>query len=195
MRHSSLVVAIWLAPLAGVSQDLDVKKAVLQCSTVDGSGSRLDCYDALAASLAQPGTLPGPGQWTVKVGKNPLDDSTVVALSLVGAEYKADLMLGCRNARPEVYLTLRGQVVGANDPMVWTRFGGGKADKKRWSVSADNKAVIFSGDAKAFMQQLLRVDHLTVQLEHFLRGSITEVFDVRGLGEAIRPLTDACTLK
>jgi hypothetical protein len=86
-------------------------------------------------------------------------------------------------------------VVGASDPVVLTRLGPAKAEKKRWSVAQNHKAVVLSGDARGFINQLLATDRLAVQMEHFLRGSITDVFDVHGLKDVIGPLSDACPLK
>jgi type VI secretion system protein VasI len=195
VRRAYLVVMVWAIARAGGSQDQDLKKAVLNCASIDGSISRLDCYDAMAGSLAERPQPAVPGQWAVKVGKSPLDDSTVVALSLVGTDSRAELTLRCRQAKLEVLLSLRGQIIGATDPVVWTRFGDAKAEKKRWSVSTDNKAVLLPGDARPFIQHLLTVDRLTLQLEHFLRGPITDVFDIGRLKDAITPLSDACPLR
>ena len=196
MRDAIMIAVLCLTPAAAFSQEQDLKKAVLHCATADGSSNRLDCYDSLADSLAEGRQPRSPDQWTVKVGKDPLDDTTVVALGLLGTNYQAELVLRCRQAKPEVLLNLRGQlVVGGNNPVVWTRLGVAKAEKKRWSVSADSKAVSLPGDAIPFIRQLLAVDRLTVQIEHYVRGPITDVFDVHRLKDVIAPLSDTCTIR
>jgi hypothetical protein len=70
-----------------------------------------------------------------------------------------------------------------------------KAEKKRWSLSTDHKAAFLPGDPKPFMRQLLSVDRLVVQTEHFAQGTITDAFDVHGLKEAIAPFRDECKLE
>ena len=193
MRTHCVLALILLSPVGALSQEQKLK--ILRCATVDDSSNRLDCYDSLAKTLASPGESRTPDQWTVEVGKDPIDDTTTVVLGLAGTEHQAELLLRCRQKKPDVLLSLRGRVVGATEPVVWTRFGAAKADKKRWSVSTDHKAVIFPGDPKLFIRQVISADRLVVQMDHFLRGTITDVFDVHRLKDVIAPLNEACRLE
>jgi type VI secretion system protein VasI len=195
MRTHVVAALLLLSPAAALAQENELKAGVLRCATVDDSLSRLDCYDSLATRLSSPAEARSPGEWSVGVGKDPIDDTTTVVLGLPGAEYRAELLLRCKQKKPEVLLSLRGQIVGANEPVVLTRFGGAKADKKRWSVATDNKAVIFPGDTKVFVRQLLSVDRVVIQMDHFLRGPITDVFDVHRLKDFIGPFKQACSLE
>ncbi len=194
MTTHLLAVLLLLSPATALAQSDELKASILRCATVDDSMSRLDCYDSLATKLSNP-TERLPGEWSVEIGRDPIDDSTTVVLALPGAEYRGELLLRCKQKKPEVLLRLRGQVVGANDPLVWTRFGEARAEKKRWSVTTDNKAVIFPGDTKVFVRQLLSVDRVVIQMDHFVRGPITDVFDVHRLKDAIGPFKQACILE
>jgi hypothetical protein len=62
-------------------------------------------------------------------------------------------------------------------------------------VATDNKAVIFPGDPKLFVREVLAVDRVVVQIDHFLKGPISDVFDVHRLKDVIAPLKEACRLE
>ena len=195
MRTHLVAALLLLNSAAALSQEEDVKARVLHCATLDDSSNRLDCYDLLARTLASPGEARTPDQWTVEVGKDPIDDTTTVVLGLTGAEHQAELLLRCKQKKPEVLLTLRGRIVGASEPVVWTRLGAAKAEKRRWSVATDNKAVIFPGDPKVLVREILAVDRVVVQIDHFLKGPISDVFDVHRLKDVIAPLRESCRLE
>jgi hypothetical protein len=107
-------VLVLLNSAAALSQEEDVMARVLHCATLDDSSNRLDCYDSLATTLASPGEAKTPDQWTVAVGRDPIDDTTTVVLGLTGTEHQAELLLRCKQKKPEVLLTLRGRIVGAS---------------------------------------------------------------------------------
>jgi hypothetical protein len=113
----------------------------------------------------------------------------------MGQDRQAELMLRCRQKRPDVLLNWRGRFIGATEPIVWTRLGPAKAEKKRWSLSTDHKAAFLPGDPKPFIRQLLLVDRLVVQTDHFAQGTITDAFDLHGLKDVIAPLKDECKLE
>jgi type VI secretion system protein VasI len=195
------------SPGTVLCQDEELKKAIAQCAAIDDINDRLGCFDSLAkavAKLAAPGLAvsdavpsdqPTPGQWQVLVDKDPLDDSTSVALGLLGNELKAQLVVRCRQKKLDVLLSWRGRFMGATAPVVWTRLGAAKAEKKRWSLSSDHKAALLAKDVTPFVKQLLSVDRLVVQTDHFAQGRITEVFDVHGLEDAIGPVKEQCTIE
>jgi len=207
MRTSALVALVLLRPLGALCQEQELKQAIAQCAAVDEGLERLACFDSLAQGLAPRPVAPAPvldpkspqsrtpDQWKVDVVKDPIDDSTTVALSLIGSEKEAELMLRCKQRKPAVLLSWRGRFIGASEPLVSTRFGSGKAEKKHWPLSADHKAAFSPGDPRLFIRQLLSVDRLVVQTDHFSRGAITELFDVHGLKDVIAPLNDGCRLE
>ena len=206
MRTSAVAVLLLLMAVGAPCQEQELKQAIAQCKGVDEGLERLACFDSLAQGLepkrvqstpgSDPQSLPSqpPGQWEVEVVKDPIDDSTTVGLRLVGSEKEAELMLRCKHKKPAVLLSWRGRFIGANEPLVSARFGSGQAEKKRWSLSGDHKAAFAPGDPRVVIRQLLSVDRLVVQTDHFSRGTITDVFDVRQLKDVVGPLNDECRL-
>ncbi len=205
-----IVVAVWLllfSPVATFCQERELKKAIAECSAVDDVTDRLECFDSLARSVAkvaapdlavsEQGSIdtPTPGQWQVHVAKDPLNDTTIVGLSLLGNDLKAQLVMRCMQKKVDVLLSWRGRFMGATDPTVWTRLGTAKAEKKRWSISSDHKAAFLAGDTRPFVQQLLSVDRLVVQTDHFAQGRITETFELHGLKDAIGPVKGECRIQ
>jgi hypothetical protein len=207
MRRALVVAIVILRPGAVFCQDQELKKAIAQCAAIDDINDRLACFDSLARAVAKldapklsvsdpiPPEQPTPGVWQVLVEKNPLDDTTSVALGLMGNELKAQLVLRCRQKKLDVLLSWRGRFIGATAPVVWTRLGAAKAEKKRWSLSSDHKAALLAGDTTPFVKQLLSSDRLVVQTDHFAQGRITDLFDVRGLKGAIGPVREQCTIE
>ena len=55
--------------------------------------------------------------------------------------------------------------------------------------------MIFPGDSKAFVREILAVDRVVVQMDHFLKGPISDVFDVHRLKDVIAPLRESCRLE
>src|SRR5258706_13255539 len=96
MRTCPAVVLVLLSPVAALSQEQELKKAMAECAAVDAAADRLECFDSLARGLARlpaapvpaqsPSSLQSrtPDQWTVEVAKDPMSDTTIVALSLMG---------------------------------------------------------------------------------------------------------------
>lgn len=204
---TSLAVAFLLfSPAPTVLQEQEWKKAMAQCAAVEGTSDRLECFDSLARGVGmvvpEPKVLPeskfkgsaSPGQWTMETVRDPVDDSTTVALALLGAANEAQLVLRCRQNKPEVYVDWARFLGSAPTPVV-TRFGGAKAETRRWPISSDKKAAFFPGDKRLFIRQLLSVDRLVVQVTPFAESPMTEVFDVRGLPAVIRPLKETCNLQ
>jgi hypothetical protein len=131
----------------------------------------------------------------VTVTRDPIDDSTTVGLALLGADLEAELMLMCRRQKLDVLLSWRGRYLGATGPLVWVRLGSQKAEKKRWSLSADHKVAFFPGEPKELVEQLLSTDRLVVQTDHFAQARITDTFDLSGLRTAIEPLKAECRIE
>lgn len=206
MRTRILAALLGLSALAARPQERELKEALAQCAAVFEISDRLECFDSLARGVEQlpaarvsasaPGALQSrtAGEWTVDLAKDPITDTAKVTLSLIGNEHEAELVLRCRQNKPDAALSWRGRFLGATEPVVWTRFDQAKAEKKKWAFSTDHRAAFFPGDAKVFIRQLLTADRLVVQTDHFSHGTINEAFALQGLKGVIAPLNDGCRL-
>jgi hypothetical protein len=206
-RASAVAALLFLSPVAALCQEQELKRALAECAAIEEHLERLACFDSLAQGLAPRPAPPTPAlgpesvqpqasdEWRLEVVRNPIDDSTTIGLSLIGTQKEAELMLRCRQRKAAVLLSWHGRFIGASEPLVSARFGSAKAEKKRWSLSGDHKAAFAPGDPKLFIRQLISVDRLVIQTDHFSRGTTTDVFDVHRLHEFIAPLTDGCPLE
>ena len=188
--HLAAVTIVLSASVATAQQDL--KRQLLNCASVDGQIRRLDCYDAVVAEMTDSGAPRKADEWEVQTKANPMDDSTMVVLGLRGLERRADLVVGCREKAPYVLVAPRGEILGSHGSLVRMRLGKGRAEKKRWPSSSDQKSAIYPGSAKAFIQALLVEERLAVEVELSLGGTVMDVFDIHRLKEAIGPLKAQC---
>jgi hypothetical protein len=194
MRVHLAALAIVLSASVATAQE-DLKRQLLNCASIDGQIRRLDCYDAVVAEMTDPGTRRKADEWEVQTKSNPMDDSAIVILGLRGLERRADLVVGCREKALYVLVAPRGEILSLHGAMVRTRLGKGRAEKKRWRISSDQKSAIYPGSAKAFIQALLAEERLAVEVEVSLGGTVGDVFDIHRLKEAIGPLKAQCSVE
>jgi hypothetical protein len=192
-----------------VAQDEEVKKALATCAALDIESARLDCFEQLAKAVAQVppeppeapeppkskfrGT-PGPGKWDVGVSIDPLDDTKVVVLALVDESDSLQLLLQCKQGKASAFV--RGtKYLLSGSTRVATRIGGAEAETKKWRVAVqDHRAVIYPGDTKEFIKNLLSVPRLVVQVKEAAEKPITGVFKLDGLPAVVAPLRETCLL-
>lgn len=191
MRVHLAAVALVLSASVAAAQE-DLKRQLRNCASIDGQIRRLDCYDAVVAEMTDSGTPRKADEWEVQTKSNPMNDSTIVTLGLRGLERRVDLVVGCREKAPYVLVAPRGEILSSQGAPVRTRLGKGRAEKKRWRTSSDQKSAIYTGSAKAFIQALLAEERLAVEVEVSLGGMVTDVFDIHRLQEAIGPLKAEC---
>ena len=194
MRVELAAVAIVLSASVATAQE-DLKRQLRNCASIDGQIRRLDCYDAVVAEMTDSGTPRKADEWEVQSKSSPMDDSTTVVLGLRGLERRVDLVVGCREKALYVLVAPRGEILSLHGALVRTRLGKGRAEKKRWRISSDQKSAIYPGSAKAFIQALLEEERLAVEVEVSLGGTVTDVFDIHRLKEAIGPLKAQCSLE
>jgi type VI secretion system protein VasI len=179
----------------------DIVAGLAKCGAISNGVARLDCFDSLAKGRMLPSaegksTSPpgGKGKWEVTIETNPIDDSKTVALVLKDEAQKAGLILRCQQARPEVYIAWLNYL-GSDDPSVLTRIGDLPAETKRWGLSTDKRATFYPGDDGKLMLQLEGVERFVAQVTPYSESPVTAVFDVRGLREAIEPLSSTCKIR
>ncbi len=211
MRLAIAATCILLCPAAAPCQvapncqEEELNRALANCAAYPDAGDRLACFDSLARGAAQKSAKPPAAEatpaepptrpWELVAMKDPIDDTTTVSMGSFGQQHQSQVVVRCRQRKLEVLLSWQRRFIGATDPVVWTRFGTAKAEKKRWSLSADHKAAFLAGDAKPFVQQMLTAERLVVQTDHFAQGRITEVFDLRGIKDVIGPLKEECRIE
>ncbi len=194
MRVLLAALAILLSASLATAQE-ELKRQLRNCASIDGQIRRLDCYDAVVAEMTDSGTPRGADEWEVQTKANPMDDSTIVVLGLRGLERRADLVVGCREKAPYVLVAPRGEFLGSHGAQVRTRLGNGRAEKKRWPTSNDQKSAVYPGNAKAFIRALLAEQRLAVEVELSLGGTVADMFDIHRLKEAIGPLKAQCPVE
>jgi hypothetical protein len=200
-----LVAVLSAAPQTAGGQEEEIKKALAVCAALGIETARLDCFEQLARAVAQiPFRLPGPrvskfkgsaepGKWKVDVGTSPIDGTRVVALSQVDETDSIQLVLRCRQGKPEVSV-VTAKDLGGDSTVVTTRVGDAKAETRRWPLSSDHRAAQYPGDAGALIFRLLLVQRFVVHVSPPDDSPITAVFKLDGLPSVATPLKQACRM-
>lgn len=151
---------------------------------------------------AEPTPLPVGGKWELEQDHSEFDDSTQVFLFLAAESevsgsferYRPTLVLRCSEGKLDSYIIV-GMIVdveGSDDTAtVRLRFDKNEAQTVKAHKSTDSKA-LFLVPAKSFIDQMLAADEMVFQFTPFSASPATTSFDLRGLGEVIDPLFEAC---
>jgi type VI secretion system protein VasI len=180
----------------------------------DTDAMRLLCYDAMAMMLAQ--AIAGievaqgatVGKWQSAVQTNPLDDTKTVVLLLEADSGKSSwgetilLVLRCRSGVTEAYVNWK-EYLGDEATVTW-RIGSAQASASEWGLSTDQNATFFPSSVHGtsvagrprtpieFVRALMVADQFVAQITPFMEDPVTAVFDVRGLGAALKSLQVPC---
>ena len=180
----------------------EVQTEIAKCAAVEGSLTRLNCYDQLAESLGltpETTTLssgPGEGNWRVSIDTNPIDDSRTVVLALTADEVSStygepiSLILRCQSNNTEVYINWNSYLGSEAD--VTTRVGDAPAQTRRWPLSTDSKATFYPGGDISFINSLMESDQFVAQVTPYSESPVTAVFNTAGLEKAVEPLRETC---
>jgi len=178
-------------------------KAIARCAAIEGDAARLVCFDELARELGvdrpKSNTTVGKGQWIVQSDRSPIDDSVNVFLALRSKEaiksgyntVRPTLILRCSENRTEVYVTW-DLYLGLDSTRILERFDSQKARTRSWGVSTDRKASFFRGGHVGFAKKMMEHEKLLLQVTPYGESPVMATFALGGLGEAIKPLREAC---
>lgn len=211
-----LIITILLVIVAAVSvvASTELEKEIARCATIDEDLERLECYDRLALGLDRAqAAVEETGKWHVSVETTPVDDTTIVQLTLFAEEVhwldrdacpcrdQVTLVLWCW--RNETGVSISWPDVLASEARVTWHVGDDDAITSKWTLISSKSVTHYPYNDIEFIQRLLDADrvgaswwephrYLVVQVPRFLGGAITAIFDLTGLTNAIRPLQDAC---
>ncbi|MFK5895083.1 MAG: cell envelope integrity protein TolA [Pseudomonadota bacterium] len=177
-------------------------KDYAQCSFVDGSLARLECFDRLAKNKKINGMQPqknkvkSAGKWQVLTEVNPVDDSKTVNLVLNADSGKSrfkkniNLIIRCQSNKTELYINWQDYL--GSKSSVLTRIGTHKAINKRWILSSNSKASFYPKGTISFILKMMKENKFLAQTTPYNESPITAIFDIQGLTKAIKPLRETC---
>ena len=185
-----------------------IPEVLASCRAKDKDTERLACYDELARAVAEGVALPtlsdsGTGQWEINQEISPIDDSRNVYM-LLQAEKEVDvrgwgwgltrpvLVVRCKENKTEVYINYQSSLEFLEDYItVLTRFDRHPAEKNRWSLSTDKKA-IFAPGGVSWAHEIAGAQKLFVRFTPTRESPVSATFQLKGSAEAMRPLRKAC---
>lgn len=205
MYRTILALLIVFAPVRGNGQ------AVEDCVGITNDSYRLACFDNLFGDAGNSGSQPITGSnsrttgvWDVSIDVNPLDDTPRVVLFNSSSEGQSSLgdpiLLGIRCVSGSVDILINWAEFVGFDTRTSVRYRVGREDaiSTMWNMSSDNEATFYPGNGIRLIEQMIAVDRTssdgTFVAQVFPAGgnSITAIWNLYGLTEAVEPLRDAC---
>lgn len=177
------------------------EKKFAKCAVIDGDLSRLECFDDLAkqknldSPQSKPTVISDSGKWKVDVDINPVDDSKTVTMVLSadsgisGWGKTINLIARCKSGKTELYINWQDYL--GSESYVLTRIGKNEAITRKWSLSTDSQAT-FHRSSISFLKEMLTSSNLVAQTTPYNESPVTAIFDISGLGNAIKPLRETC---
>lgn len=178
----------------------------LDCARVDDPAARLACFDAEFPRAMLLAPEADTGLWRMQSAPSAIAGRTDHTLSLASQG-----TIQCRWAEPRpVQLRIRcianitsvALETGCNmasgpsssDGDVSVQLDSGTARMARMTAGADGRSLgLWSGTASIpFVRDLIGKSALTVRMTPYLEETVSAVFDLRGIDEAIKPARAAC---
>ena len=185
------------------------------CPSIDNDIERLNCFDKTYPSvdkkelpstkaLSAPKSTYNLNTWVHKREKDKMNDSftnTIAIYASTGLNNygkKIPLIIQCYKKKAwgklkpftSLYVDW-GNYLGQN-AKVTTRIGSNKPKTSSWTVSNDGVVSFYLGNDVKFINSLLADDILTLKVTPYSQNPVTASFDISGLGEAIKPIRQAC---
>ena len=202
MNRSVVNMILMLAvTLSANAQKASIEKRIAECAAIKGELERLECYDKIAkdfglAATLKSKTIKGSGKWVVSSKTNPIDDSETITLLLQADEGKGmmgepvSLIIRCKSGEIELFISWN-RYLGSEAYVIY-RVGSYEAQRDMWSLSSNSQASFYPNKPVLLIRSLLASDRFVAQVTPYSESPITAVFDIKGLGEAIKPLQKVC---
>lgn len=195
-------------PVAGAAEELTT--SIARCAALEGTLDRLECYDRLARKLRldRPQRVPTEvgdvGDWRVTRDVNPIDDSERVVIGLTASSGRSQwgrpisFVARCKSDKTEAYI-IWNDYVGDDSSSVYEewkwvtiRIGDRPARVQRWGVSTDKEATFAPAWAGNLLKEMVGETQLIAQITPFAESPVTAIFDITGIENALKPLSEAC---
>ncbi|QIK40826.1 type VI secretion system-associated protein TagO [Pontivivens nitratireducens] len=187
---------------AAAQQVAPLELAIGRCAGINSRLDRLDCFDAIAPDFGIATTQ--AGTWALDIRPDTSDGPAVVALTLQaltgtsGFGEPVELIARCRANTTEVFIRWH-EYLGADgsdgtDPVkiVSLSLDDDPVEQDRWPVSDDVEGTFTPEWGGTLLRRLAGADRLTARVTPYDEREIVATFDVRGLSQALEPLTTAC---
>ena len=207
MRRTILIFLIALAPALVNAQ------VVEDCIGITNDSYRLACFDSLfrgtASSTIQQAigsNNHSAGVWDVSIDVNPFDDKRRVVLINSSSEGQNSfgepilLAIRCISGRTDVLIDWDEHLGFEIDTRSSVRYRIGKdeAISSMWNISSDDEATFYPGNSVRLIEQMIAVDRTSTdgtfvaQITPLGGSSITAIWNLYGLAEAVEPMREAC---
>ena len=204
VTQSWLAGVLALCPFTVYAQS---DQAMAQCAAIIDSLERLACYDEQAISLGLEVTaikLVEPGTLTVSADVNTVADPstepsaepsvvTVTSYAVSGTSSEGNaisMVIRCRRNETDLYV--RWQDYLGSWAYVRTRVGDDDRGRRQWNLSADGRSSYYPRGTENLILDVIEAGSVEFEVTPYVKESVTAVFDLSELGDAIVPLREAC---
>ena len=169
----------------------------LHCVGVENDIARLECYDSAYDSFRAAETA--QDNWQIVAKTNPLDDTVTTVFivessggtSPVFGEHR--LIIRCRGNELNIWIDWHQFLSTESASDVTWRVGKQKAQSGKWPHGASSSSLTFyPHDEPELVTQMIDSDQFVAQTKAATGDTLTAIFNVRGLEQAVTPIKDDC---
>jgi type VI secretion system VasI family protein len=128
--------------------------------------------------------------WIVSESKSPIDDSPTVSMMKMAESGEQILILRCKENTTDAYIKT-DDFLGDDSTSVTVRYDSQKAQKQKFSLSTNNKALFFS-PAISNIKKMMKSKTLVMRYHTYSGTPNTVLFNMNDLKNKIKPLRAAC---
>ena len=128
--------------------------------------------------------------WIVSETKSPIDDSPTVSMIKISESGDQTLILRCKENSTDAYIRT-DDFLGEDSTNVTVRYDSNKAQKQKFSLSTNNKALFFS-PAIANIKKMMKSKNVVIRYHTYSGTPNTVSFKMSDLKNKIKPLRNAC---